>query len=548
MGARVTNPSGADQGHQKAHSNSTFAKVLFHTFDFGVITATIKKWEGDFMGTADFRSFAKASEALFGALTGFQTTKQLGQASGQWSVSVKGHVIGNWDKSYYEWPALVKDGDWVKIIVVKNGVDHLLMVGRVDSVSLHIQAGSNGEPDISVTFSGRDLGAVAEDTPIYWNPFDPLHSNVAGIGMAKILGDNNARIDGRPDEIVPSLLLGLTSGTTYGNPPMVPNGVFGPLEQKWTDGIDRESFVQKCRGFVYAPQILTAGNNPSVWQYATQWAGPLNEVWLDTLTTDLPADEDSYVTQGKGYLFMRERPFVNATDGDKSPWFKLPHHVISYTSVRGLSLSRGRNRVNHVMVLGELPSTFGGDAMGLFPPAILADSISRWGLRRLEKRTPYMAETDKGGATNFASEYKAWQNLVISWNCLNPEYWDGVVHIGEMIPQMQVGSKLSLIHGPPAGYGGSQGNLFPQDGGKTDKAMSFYVEAVQHTWQTGQSPTVETQVMVSRGYVEGDRIAAVQAAAAQWTRIGDTDGSASEELNDGYDGIDEYEDPDTGVV
>ena len=555
--------------------NSTFVVAWFYTFDDGVVQASVNNWE-TVHGNADFRTFAQPDAAFVGALVSGSTTKQLASPTGTWTATLKGYVVGVLGKDHREWSEVVKDGDWVAIVVVKNGVASLLMKGRVDNVGLNIHAGGNGEPDVSVTITGRDVAAPAEDTPVYWNPYDPLHAS-AIVGMPQILGPN-ARIAGRPDEVIPNLLLGLSgaAGTTFGHPPLVPAGVFGPDEVKWTDGI-LTSYVEKCRGLVFAPQILTTGSADSVWQFASQWLGPLNEMWIDTRSIDAglrpgpavitgtaPTSAFASATRdnglllrgsaherahsmGRGFLFMREKPFVNTADQGKSPWFSLPNHVVSYGSVRGLSLSRGRNRVNHIQVLGELPSSFGGDTMGLYAPVVDEGSIKRWGLRRLERRTPYMAELDEGGSIAFSSEYRRWTELVVSWNCLNAEYWTGMVHLGELMPDIKVGQKLTLIHGPPIGFGGTHGRTFPHDGGDPKKAMSFYVEAIQHTFNFGRTPQMETQIMVSRGYIEEKRAEDVLVAASYFTQQG-RESTSSRNTLDGYDLLRETEDPDRGFA
>jgi UDP-N-acetylglucosamine--N-acetylmuramyl-(pentapeptide) pyrophosphoryl-undecaprenol N-acetylglucosamine transferase len=46
-----------------------------------------------------------------------------------------------------------------------------------------MQSGGRGENDVTVTLVGRDLTAAPIDTPLHFNPYDPLHNNAAGIDM-----------------------------------------------------------------------------------------------------------------------------------------------------------------------------------------------------------------------------------------------------------------------------------------------------------------------------------------------------------------------------
>lgn len=483
--------------------NSTYAVIRVFTFDSGRIDLTVKAADAD---PGQRRGVFKPAGALVGPVSGFQTTKSMSGPTGQWSLNLKAYhwqrEDGGQTRSIAE---LVKDGDWVEINVVKNGVEYHVMEGRVDSVSLHIQAAQTGAPDVNVALSGRDCGAPAEDTPLYYNPYDPTHNNAFGVEMAATL----TKLAGAPHEIVPLFIanVGGSEGAAFGQAPELPPGIEtttkGRLRGKWADTLDT-SRVAQTRGVVNAVQALQMRTATPLWQFAMQWANPaMNEVWFDTDVAD--------VGPGKRpiYLNMRERPFVNAKDGDASPWFKLPVHEIGLDTVRGLNLGRGKNRINHVLLIGQLPSSFGADAQAQHPPLVDVESIARWGLRRLEHRVSYLSTASDSSSQ--LQEYREWLDLIVAWNALNADYWQGIIHLGEMRPEIRVGQKVALLHGPPGHY-----EDFPHDGGDASKAMTFYVEAVQHTGQWGGGGLAETQLMVSTGYPEDKRVAAVRAAVANF--------------------------------
>lgn len=497
-----------------ATRNTTLAKVTFHSFDYGTIVGYAGPLGGQYGGKQ--RTLHARSATLVGDIVQVQTTKQLGDAAGTWSVTCKGQVYGDIAQGGQAWSDVLRDGDWVTINIVKNGVESHLMLGRIDAVRVAAMSGGHGENDVTVTVEGRDLTAAAIDTPVYFNPYDPLHNNAAGIDMVKLFGDAFA---GQPHECVPKILTASLgdNGANFGHPPLVPPGVFGVTEARWSDGIDIVARVAECRGFLFAPALLDMGQVPALWQLATQYSNPaFNEMWLDT-----DPDAGSSATGRKGYLNFRERPFVNVADGAASPWFKLVEHVVPLSVVQAMNLSRGRNRVNHVMFLGAFASIFQGDAMAQAPPSYNEQSIKRWGLRKLEMSSNYLSEESGGGADNWQAENRAWRDLLVAWNALNGDYWDGVVTFGELRPDIRIGAKLILTGGPAGGYAG-----WPKDGGDKAKALSFYIEGIQHTWAAGQSPTAQTQLLVTQGYVEGERLKALTAAMAQWKDVVGTEGAA----------------------
>jgi len=476
--------------------NTTWIKATAHTFDNGDIPLFVSG-----SSASSKAGWAAWNTDLTGPLRRVTVRKMLGEGAGSFQIAAKHYMVGG-PHDGRPLATLIKDGDWITINAVKNGVESHLMVGRIDTVGMSVGVSGRGAIEQQVTLSGRDLTAAALDVPVYFNPYDPAHSNVAGVAMASIL----TTFSGRPSAVVPALLLDfLKAGGSFGQQHMVPAGVWAKeTKTPWAQHIDVESYVQELRGFVHIPQVLQSpGANP-VWQFARAYQNPtMNEMWLETRFQDVEAPR-------KGYLVFREKPFVNAADTTYSPWFDLKTHDVPYSRLTRLSLSKGRDRVNHVMVIGEMPSTMSQDAYFLFPPLVDLDSVGRYGLRRLEERTPYMALSDEGGADAFYTESLEWQALVLSWNVLNADYLSGVAGFGELAPEIRIGQKIALTGGPPTSYTPSGHTAYPED-------LTFYVEGVQHSWAAGQVPQVDTQVLLSRGYAESRRVEAVVGAAQKYT-------------------------------
>ena len=508
-----------------ARFNTTLAEMTFYTYDSGQVVVGVNHSAGKLF-PGDVVHAEHSGSAIVGNLTQFTVQKQLGAACGTWQATFKPLLHGTVRVNGKPIADVVGEADWCRIVVWKNGVFGLLLVGRVDTQVLNISASQTGVPNVTLSLTGRDVGAAVEDTPLYFNPYDGLHSNAAGIGMAKLLG-SEFQVSGRPDEIVPDLLLGVAGSddALFGHPPKVPAGVFSVLEEQWVAGIDGKSRVERVRGFTHSPHMLQVGEFTPLWAFASQYANlAMNEMWFD-----VDVDDQGKLFGHTAFLNFREKPFVNLMDTAHSPWFFLPTHEISLDSVVSLSLGRGKGRVNHIQVLGEVPSSFGGDAMVLFQPIFDEQSIAKYGLRRLPPvRTPYMAESDGGGAAAFGeTEMGQWRELILSWNALNARYWQGMITLAEMRPEIRVGQKVVLLDGPPANYPG-----FPSDGGVHALAMTFYVEGVQHVWSAGQQPQAQTQVLVSRGYVEKDRIPDMTTAAAGFKLIVGSASSSNEGKSD----------------
>lgn len=459
-----------------ALSNATFTRITFYTWANGRIDAY------------DDRGVSPVVRV--------ETSKTLGAPAGTWSVGLKGYAMSG-RFAGKPWADLVDAGDWVTIDFLRNGVLYGGMVGTVDAVSIVPQAGDTGAGLVDVTIAGRDLGAALADTPVYFNPYDPLRDNVAGRDMLQI---TDGTVGGNPGEFLVKLIRGFMGADgIFGGHLRVPADLVGPggAAAYWADLVDLDTAVQKnLRGQVYAPQIIASADAPSVWGFVDSWRNPvLNEMFIDT--------SRSTETPRTAYLYLRERPFVNAADGSWSPWFSLPTHRVPRSTVRGASITRGPNRVNHLTVTGELTDMLGADAGAVARVFVDMESVAKYGLRRHEEQTRYF---DEDGAAAFGTKVAEWTSLVLSWNCLNHRTWAGQLALGEMRPEIRIGQKVALTDGPLSGY-----PALPRDAGRVSAALAFYVEGVTHTW-TSEPPTATTTLQVTRGYAD-DKVSADTRAA-----------------------------------
>ncbi|OHD21912.1 MAG: hypothetical protein A2Y38_21700 [Spirochaetes bacterium GWB1_59_5] len=455
-----------------AYRNTTLARVKIFTWESGAFQIPID-------------NAINAS-----SLVGFETSKTIGLPSGSWSVSLKPDVTQGRMRGK-AWTDLIEQGDWVAIDVIKNGVPIGVITGVVDAIGCGISAGAEGAGDVNVTIRGRDCGAILEDTPIYFNPWDERHNNSV-VTMMKV---TEGEFGQDPAKLIVNLIRGfLGSDAMYGGMIRLPPGVttVGPL---WIDLVDTSVFVQKqLRGGIFEPaQMLNTDNSSSLWAYFNQWRNPLmNEMFVDT--------NHATSSDRRAYLVFRERPFVNRSDAKHSTWFRLATHEIAPDTIVDLSLTKGLNRTNHVIVMNGDRSWLASAAYLKFRPAYDEKSINRYGLRRVEETTEYFSVDPTQSNTAPAD----WTDLVLSWNALNHRMWQGTISLGEMRPEIRVGHRVK-IPTPPANYHG-----LPHD-------LTLYVESVSHSYTEGETPGASTTIQVSRGYNDDKIVEDLLAAMAKFS-------------------------------
>lgn len=487
----------------KVQQNATFARISFFTFGEPPPRNRINVYDGYYVPGV-------TRGGAYSSLVGFEFVKNLGQPAGQLSLTLKGHkAAGNGAFAGKPWPELIEEGDWWGIDIVKNGVRQGLSFGRIDSVSVDIQAGM-GEGAVVVNIKGRDVGYALQDTPVFFDPHNPVLDNALGIQMMTIID----RAVGKPHEVIGNVIKGFLGGLgaqPFAGHHHIPGGVSEgtPIDEsgaiRWVDGVDFDSCMQDdLRGKLLAQSMFTPSPQP-IWSFVQSWLNPvMNELYIDAVPTP------GYPK--KACLTMREKPFVNSSDKGESPWFSLRQWRIESSLIKSINLSRGANRINYVSLSGEMLVGINEESMvSTFLTVTNKDSAVRYGLRRLEEYTRYMDETKNTGAQ---VEHNDWLNLIVSWNVLNHEHWSGQIVLGEMRSEIRVGDKIALINGPPAHY-----EAFPADEGEPAGAITFYVEGVKHRYMTGEQPIAETTLLLSRGHPEPARVPDVVEEVAKWENL-----------------------------
>ena len=468
-----------------------------------------------------FEPGAWGNPQFVGPIKSVRTSKAMGQGSGTFTVvakpfaewapltpeeSVESTEPAHTDASIVKY---VDSGDWIEIVVYKAdprlpaslGAVRTLLVGKVDSVSLEISPSlPGGKGGSTVRIEGRDVGSVYEDTLIYFNPYDPLHSNPEGRDMAKIVPD----IAGSPGDIVLQLL-GLVGDVPahFGVQPKTPDGglwTANPFSQPVAFADVVTTLESPTRGTIFDPAMLSPGTTP-LWSFVDTYGVPqLNEVWVDTTGEEAGPQFDG--RNRYSYLHVREKPFVNLTDGENSPWFSLPTRVVHIGEIKSASLRRGDNRYNYLNVLIELPATFAYDAFALCSPVFNTTSIERHGLLKLDMTLALNMLAD--GETDslvVAAQIREFRDLVLCWNVLNAYYYSGQLVLQGIRADIRIGQKIVVEGGPIPHM--AFGPFTPVSGtydrdvvGPLDGPFTAYVDRVSYSWAAGSSPEASTTLTI----------------------------------------------------
>lgn len=514
-----------------AVQNNTQCEVTFYTHD--TVNNRFAVWD---------ETIAKPK--LRGPVFQWEYQDTVNQAAAAVSFSMKSKGVRGLDPLMLRgkpWPDVIQEGDWWNLTVTKNGKKHRLGFGRIDAINVNIGVDGSGSPHTQVGVQGRSFGWAMNDVPVYFNRFDATLNNALGVNMLAAVD----QITGAPHELITSMIEALMSApqNTAFLVPGAPKGFIGGYivlppgmartpdgPATWIQMFDLVKKVQPTRGQAIAAKSFEADDAGALWGWLNAWLNPsLNEMFVDT---------DPDPNRLKAYLVIREHPFENLVDGVGSPWFALTEYEVDARTIKNLDLTRGQNRRNSIVLLEDLNPLLNSDTYGISTPSTNLSSIEKHGLRRLEETTPFF---DNEGAAS-GSEGVVWNSLIRSWNALNHRYWNGQLSFGEMLPHIRKGTKIAMINGPLGGY-----KVFPKDipGDKLSR-MTFYVEGVRHAWSEGVQPQASTDLTVTRGYKEGDRLTDLAREIADFTTLAGSPGGSINfpgDLN-----IVDVPDPNTGTA
>ena len=396
----------------------------------------------------------------------------------------------------------IRAGDWVILHFTRNGKPLHGTLGMI--LDVREQRTPSSE---SITITGADFGRVIDRTEVWFDDFTGFENNAGGKLIGGRMGFNPI---GSPDQIVQRIIDAmLGSDTIVGGTWTWPQGL-NYLGKFFTAGLkvsigNRQPVplgVVPVGNIGGDPLLRGEGGNEfslfrpnpgtTLTQQLQSWVNPmLNELFFDV------ADDQVFIsstaaglgigsldsTPDKPYptLFMREKPFINLTDGLGSPWFKLPtvklHGDDITTSDLGFS---DEERRNLIMIYAGSWAGSNLDQYVAYPPGYSRESMARYGLRKHEQQTTFATLGGRQGGAPWLTEVSKWAKLLIDWYALNHEFLNGSISTPYLLGEARIGKRL-LVEG--------------------EHRRQFYIEGVTHTVNFPRGAS--TRLSVTRGF-EGE--------------------------------------------
>ncbi len=408
------------------------------------------------------------------------TNKQMGVASGQWSVTLK--QPKGIDKSIFD---LILDDDWIDISFYRHWRKWHVMRGLVDEVREAKAVSGTGTTTEAYTITGRCFGKIWEQTPIFFSIYT---DDVVTGGIAYQVFTGATNVLGSPDKAVEGYLFGFLKAigdvgrANWVIPAGIPNIGGSFADNAFYDTWD---FTNTPPRYALNPNFL----NPqgTLWQLAQEWSDPMFlELFTDTLpgawrelTSNIDEMYDNEIT--RMYVILRDRPFPTIEQGKDSPWFSLPLFEIPRQMVTDHEIGRGgHERYNAFFVSPQLTqSLLGMGTMDLVKPLWNKDDIFHHGLRRFDITSKYLPDD-----MDLATMTNAQREQVRDWYCLNAYMFSGTIGFGMGLPNLRIGTRLRI-----------------KDADE-NKDETYYVESVSNNWVFRQG--VKTSAGVTRGWVGTD--------------------------------------------
>jgi hypothetical protein len=435
-----------------------------------------------------------------GTITSFAWSKRMGDVAGNWSMNLKLGREAALDPSAGE----IMDGDWIEIEVMRNGVVFPLCRGVIDTVT---EAGSSsgGARISNWSLVGRDHGALFEH-PLAWNNIhiQSMAELWKGIGTEKIKGAPG----GSPSELFKRLIdATFAQGTSLTQS----SWTLPPALAAKVGGLGRFGGELKVnnstptRGIYMNEMQLWTKAGQNLHQTLSQWCNPLlNEYWYDAGSHVSGTDDQMQAT-------IRERPFVNTTDGSGSPWFSVNETIIPAWIVEKDQLARsGRERFTIFQITADFNYGNTNEQAGVGAPLWSPEDVAQHGIRPWMETTKYI--NNSASVSGWVEEKDNWQRLAADWFGPNPYWLSGALDLSVMLPEVRVGERLRVQ------YGGAKDDL------------TSYVEGVDHSFEFGtgsRGPKSRSKILLSRGFRGTDEalLSMVQTVSGRFNagkRIGDS--------------------------
>lgn len=409
------------------------------------------------------------------ALVSMAYDKALGQGAGNFRMTVKAPV----GSPFFD---TLVDDDWIDIVGNINGRKYHITRGLIDSFQKTTTSREGAATTEAIEIVGRDFGAIFDKTLIWFNRF-----RAENVGYEKTVDIYKAlNIGGDPSECVQRVLFGFLETMAALSPPRanwtLPKQM-PRASSRFSDTliyVDTEFTGDPAR--VAVSQALMDPDGQGAFALAQEWSDPqFCELLFDLIGSDgLPMDpERQYdVDDTVMAVTFRDRPFPSMRDGRNSPWFRLPTAIVNPQDIDSKNVGRGGlERYNAFFASPQAIQQLSATSVDLHGPLWDPQSIERHGMRPFYVDSRYVCDEP-----NLFTMSQAQRALVMNFHCLNPYMLNGTIST-QFRPDIRVGTRVKIPYG------------------SAEKAETYYVEQVTHSWSLGAP---KTTLGVTRGWVGTD--------------------------------------------
>lgn len=441
-----------------------------------------------------------------GTVIGASTSKQLGSASGTFSITIK-KPAGFRDRTALRELWLEPEDVWVLLQFVVDGQAFDVMLGLIDTVSEDMQRTGAGQRSETYTITGRDFGKVFETLELFVNFFHNPTAPLRSQGALTTTGLEN--LIGTPAHFIRYLL-----DTWIGNdgaaeqqfrlPAGLGGGFFNDLLQKRFDRMDRST-----HGEAVAPNIFQIDQTGGkLWDVLQEYAnGGLNELFVDLGLRPGQSPQDG--TGLRPTIYLRERVFpTRSEDGrttSRTKWNRLRTHRLSRSDVMSRQLAKGgaSQRFNYWLLLCNGLGTEGFNIAEILQrgvdgveygqpgniPIFNTESIQLHGVRRYAFSTKYIPMRELAGDGSPQSDLEVFRRLagqflkkVHDWYSTAPLELSGKITCSRVQPEIRIGQRVEEE--------------------RSEGLVTYYCEGVDHAWTYPNNGV--TTLTLTRGEFNGD--------------------------------------------
>lgn len=452
-----------------------------------------------------------------GRIVGVSTTKQLGSASGSFSITVKK------DQQFRGPSSLTRlwvdpESVWVRITFSVDGQRMETMLGIVDAINEKTRRSGLGQREETYVISGRDFGKVFENTELFVN----FHQIDAANKLTRSVGNLqtvflDALQDATPDKVIRILLQFWLGNNGLAEAPWrLPRGLGNDfIYNLLKPNLQIQRMNKFVSGTILEPRLFQVDQDGGkLWDVMQEYCnGLLNELWVDLGPDTRFGNTGNFFETLVPTVYLRERPFptfdLRSNVTTRRKWNQLRTRVLELRDVQSRSVSKGgaSQRFNYwqLQINGLTSEAFNIDELlqrgvteGIeqgFPgslPIINAESIQRNGLRRYVAQTKYLP-TGPGSLESNNPELQNYFRLAASflkkahdWYGTAPFELSGRIVTTRVMPEIRVGERVQEK--------------------RSEGTITYYCEGVDHSWVYPGAGT--TTLTLTRGeYDEDDLLA-----------------------------------------